>query len=132
MAHKPNEYSATGRRKTSVARVRIRQGEGKLTVNGRDAAEYFPVESLRSQIDQPFKVTGTERKFDVVASVRGGGLSGQAGAIRLGIARALTLVDINLRPALKEAGLLTRDPRMKERKKSGQPGARKRFQFSKR
>lgn len=132
MANKPAEYSATGRRKTAVARVRLKQGEGKLIVNGRDAADYFPVESLRSQIDLPFKVTGTERKFDVVASVNGGGLSGQAGAIRLGIARALTLVDINFRPALKQAGFLTRDPRMKERKKSGQPGARKRFQFSKR
>lgn len=132
VATKPHEYAATGRRKTSVARVRLRPGEGKLTVNGRPAEEYFPVESMRLQIFQPFQVAGMEGKFDVIAKTAGGGLSGQAGAIRLGIARALALMDINLRPTLKKAGLLTRDPRMKERKKSGQPGARKRFQFSKR
>lgn len=132
VATKPLEYAATGRRKTSVARVRLRPGEGKLTVNGRPAEEYFPVESMRLQIFQPFQVVGMEGKFDVIAKTAGGGLSGQAGAIRLGIARALALMDINLRPTLKKAGLLTRDPRMKERKKSGQPGARKRFQFSKR
>lgn len=132
MATKTLEYSATGRRKTSVARVRLSAGDGTLTVNGRELSAYFPLASLRSLIDQPFKVTGTEKKFDVIASVTGGGLTGQAGAIRHGIARALSMADANLRPVLKQAGLLTRDPRMKERKKSGQPGARKRFQFSKR
>lgn len=132
MATKTLEYAATGRRKTSVARVRIAAGDGKVTVNGRDVKDFFPLESLRSVVGQPFKVTSTEQKYDVAASVNGGGPTGQAGAIRHGIARALSLADANLRAPLKSAGLLTRDPRMKERKKSGQPGARKRFQFSKR
>lgn len=132
MATKNLEYAATGRRKTSVARVRLTSGAGKVTVNGRDIESFFPVESLRSLIGQPFQATSTEQKYDVVASVNGGGPTGQAGAIRHGIARALSMADANLRAPLKAAGLLTRDPRMKERKKSGQPGARKRFQFSKR
>jgi len=132
VATKTLEYAATGRRKTSVARVRLSAGAGKVTVNGRDVEDFFPLESLRSLLGQPFKATGTEQKYNVAASVNGGGPTGQAGAIRHGIARALTLADETLRAPLKSAGLLTRDPRMKERKKSGQPGARKRFQFSKR
>lgn len=132
MAKQVHEYSATGRRKTSVARVRLAQGEGKVTINGRDISDFFKLQSLRNAATYPFRVTQTEAKFDVVALVNGGGPSGQAGALRHGISRALVLADINLKPALKAAKLLTRDPRMKERKKSGQPGARKRFQFSKR
>jgi small subunit ribosomal protein S9 len=132
VAIKTLEYSATGRRKTAVARVRLSTGDGKMTVNGLALEDYFRLESLRSLIAQPFKVTNTEQKYDVTATVKGGGLSGQAGAMRHGIARALSLADATLRPVLKQAGLLTRDPRMKERKKSGQPGARKRFQYSKR
>lgn len=132
MAKQVHEYSATGRRKTSVARVRLAQGEGKVTINGRDISDFFKLETLRNAVTLPFRVTETGGKFDVVALVTGGGPSGQAGALRHGISRALVLADINLKPALKAAGLLTRDPRMKERKKSGQPGARKRFQFSKR
>ena len=132
MAKQVHEYSATGRRKTSVARVRLAQGAGKLKINGRDISDFFKLETLRNGVTLPFRVTSTENKFDVIALVNGGGPSGQAGALRHGISRALVLSDINLKPALKAAGLLTRDPRMKERKKSGQPGARKRFQFSKR
>lgn len=132
MANKVLEYSATGRRKTSVARVRLALGVGKMVVNGRDVKEFFALESLRNIVDQPFKVTDTVKRYDVIASVNGGGPTGQAGALRHGITRALVLADANLKPALKSKGLLTRDPRMKERKKSGQPGARKRFQFSKR
>lgn len=132
MAKQVHEYSATGRRKTSVARVRLAQGAGKLKINGRDISDFFKLETLRNGVTLPFRVTATENKFDVIALVNGGGPSGQAGALRHGISRALVLSDINLKPALKAAGLLTRDPRMKERKKSGQPGARKRFQFSKR
>ncbi len=132
MAKQVHEYSATGRRKTSVARVRIAQGEGKVKINGRDIQEFFKLDTLRNAVTLPFRVTETNSKFDVVALVSGGGPSGQSGALRHGISRALVLADINLKPALKAAGLLTRDPRMKERKKSGQPGARKRFQFSKR
>lgn len=132
MANKVLEYSATGRRKTSVARVRIALGVGKMLINGRDINEFFDLENLRSLVEQPFKATDTLKRYDVIASVNGGGPTGQAGALRHGIARALSLADSNLRPALKSAGFLTRDPRMKERKKSGQPGARKRFQFSKR
>ena len=132
MAKQVHEYSATGRRKTSVARVRLAQGAGKLKINGRDITDFFKLETLRNGVTLPFRVTATENKFDVIALVNGGGPSGQAGALRHGISRALVLSDINLKPALKAAGLLTRDPRMKERKKSGQPGARKRFQFSKR
>ncbi len=132
MAKQVHEYSATGRRKTSVARVRIAQGDGKVKINGRDIQEFFKLDTLRNAVTLPFRVTETNSKFDVVALVSGGGPSGQSGALRHGISRALVLADINLKPALKAAGLLTRDPRMKERKKSGQPGARKRFQFSKR
>jgi small subunit ribosomal protein S9 len=132
VAHKVLEYSATGRRKTSVARVRLALGVGKMLVNGNDVKKYFPLESLRSYIEQPFAITETLKRYDVLANVSGGGLSGQAGALRHGISRALVLADGNLRLALKANGCLTRDPRMKERKKSGQPGARKRFQFSKR
>lgn len=132
MVNKVLEYSATGRRKTSVARVRLALGEGKVVINNRDIQEYFDLESLRSIVQQPFKVTETLKRYDVIATVTGGGPTGQAGALRHGITRALVLADLNLKPALKSNGLLTRDPRMKERKKSGQPGARKRFQFSKR
>ena len=132
MAKQVHEYSATGRRKTSVARVRIAQGEGKVQINGRDISDFFKLDTLRNIVTLPFRVTETADKFNVIALVNGGGPSGQAGALRHGVSRALVLADINLKPALKAAGLLTRDPRMKERKKSGQPGARKRFQFSKR
>lgn len=123
---------ATGRRKTSVARVFLRPGEGRVVINRRAFEDYLPRETLRLQVLQPLELTGTAARLDVLATVRGGGLSGQAGAIRHGIARALCRYDEKLRPQLKRAGFLTRDPRMKERKKYGQPGARKRFQFSKR
>ncbi len=129
---KTNEFLGTGRRKTSVARVRLSSGTGKVTVNGRAFETYFPTESLRMVVQQPLNVTGTAGKFDIRANVSGGGPNGQAGAVRHGISRALLLADANLRASLKAEGFLTRDPRMKERKKYGQPGARKRFQFSKR
>ncbi len=129
---KTNEFLGTGRRKTSVARVRLASGSGKIVVNGRAFDNYFPVETLRVTAAQPLTVTGTADKFDARINVAGGGPAGQAGAVRHGIARALISADANLRPALKAEGLLTRDPRMRERKKYGQPGARKRFQFSKR
>src|SRR5580704_4330281 len=132
MATKTNEFLGTGRRKTSVARVRIATGSGKITVNGRPFDNYFPVETLRTTAAQPLTLTGTSEKLDVRVNVSGGGPNGQAGAVRHGIARALLQFDANLRPQLKAEGFLTRDPRMKERKKYGQPGARKRFQFSKR
>ena len=122
----------TGRRKTAVARVRLAAGTGKFTINGRPMTSYFPVESMRMAALQAFAATGTVDKFDTLVTVNGGGLSGQATAVRHGIARALLTVDANLRPILKAEGLLTRDPRMRERKKYGQPGARKRFQYSKR
>ena len=125
-------FSATGRRKTSVAQVRISPGSGKIEVNGRPFEEYFPTAPLQLTVLIPFEVTKTTNAFDVQVRASGGGPTGQAGAVRLGIARALLEVDATMRPALKEEGLLTRDPRMKERKKAGQPGARKRFQFSKR
>lgn len=125
-------FSATGRRKTATARVRIVPGEGKRTVNGREMTEYFPRDTLHRVIEEPFDAIGGEARFDVVASVRGGGLTGQAGAIKLGISRALVEFDESLRKPLRVAGLLTRDPREKERKKYGLAGARKRFQFSKR
>lgn len=127
-----SDFLGTGRRKTSVARVRLAAGSGKVTVNGRPLENYFTTEVLRGMILQPFNVTQTQNRFDVRINVSGGGPSGQAGAARHGIARALLHVDLALRPVLKSNGLLTRDPRMKERKKYGQPGARKRFQFSKR
>jgi len=129
---KTNEFLGTGRRKTSVARVRLANGSGKITVNGRAFENYFPVETLRATVTQPLTVTGTAEKVDTRINVTGGGPNGQAGAVRHGIARALLKLDANLRPQLKAEGLLTRDPRMKERKKYGQPGARKRFQYSKR
>jgi small subunit ribosomal protein S9 len=126
------EFLGTGRRKTSVARVRLASGSGKITVNGREFENYFPLETLRSTVTQPFTVTGTTEKMDARINISGGGPNGQAGAARHGIARALLKFDANLRPQLKAEGFLTRDPRMRERKKYGQPGARKRFQFSKR
>ena len=129
---KPYFYG-TGRRKKSVARVRIVPGTGVITVNGKSVDDYFGLETLKLIINQPFGVTGTEGKFDIIATVKGGGLSGQAGAIRHGIARALLEYDAeNLRPMLKKAGFLTRDPRMKERKKYGLKAARRAPQFSKR
>ena len=126
------EFLGTGRRKTSVARVRLATGSGKITVNGRAFENYFPVDTLRATATQPLTVTGTAEKVDARINVTGGGPNGQAGAVRHGIARALLKFDVNLRPQLKAEGLLTRDSRMKERKKYGQPGARKRFQYSKR
>jgi small subunit ribosomal protein S9 len=127
-----SSYNATGRRKTAVARVRLIPGTGKIEVNGRPVEEYFPTTSLQTTIVAPLTLTKLANAYDVVVNTNGGGVQGQAGAVRLGIARALLHVDAGLRGALKAEGLLTRDPRMKERKKSGQPGARKRFQFSKR
>jgi small subunit ribosomal protein S9 len=133
MAHpKINEFLGTGRRKTSVARVRLASGTGKIVVNGRAFENYFPIENLRVTAAMPLVITGMAEKFDARINVSGGGPAGQAGAVRHGIARALLVADANLRGALKAEGFLTRDSRMKERKKYGQPGARKRFQFSKR
>ena len=126
------EYLGTGRRKTAVARVRLATGTGKITVNGRPFDVYFAAETLRSTATQPLTATGNEGKLDARINVTGGGPNGQAGAVRHGIARALLQFDANLRPSLKAEGFLTRDSRMRERKKYGQPGARKRFQFSKR
>ena len=128
---KPYFYG-TGRRKKSVARVRLYPGTGAITINGKNIDEYFGLETLKLIVNQPFGVTGTTGKFDIVANVRGGGLSGQAGAIRHGAARALLTADETYKPALKSAGLLTRDPRMKERKKNGLKAARRAPQFSKR
>ena len=128
---KPYFYG-TGRRKSSVARVRLYPGSGRITINGRDVDDYFGLETLKLIMNQPFGVTNTAGKFDVVANVNGGGVSGQAGAIRHGIARALLLADETYRGALKKAGFLTRDPRMKERKKYGLKAARRASQFSKR
>ncbi|HJJ41073.1 MAG TPA: 30S ribosomal protein S9 [Methanocorpusculum sp.] len=128
---KPYFYG-TGRRKSSVARVRLYPGTGKITINGRDIDDYFGLEPLKLVINQPFGVTGTAGKFDIVANVRGGGISGQAGAIRHGVSRALLLADESYRPMLKKSGFLTRDPRMKERKKYGLKAARRASQFSKR
>lgn len=125
-------YNATGRRKTSVARVRLVPGQGKFQINGKEVTDYFKRETLKMIIDQPFEVTNTVGKFDVIARIHGGGLTGQAGALRLGIARALLQYSSELRPELRSAGFLTRDPRQVERKKYGRPKARKRFQFSKR
>lgn len=122
----------TGRRKTAVARVRLSTGTGKIVINGRPFENYFPLESLRGVVSQPLTVTGMSGKYDAQITVTGGGPNGQAGAVRHGLARALLTIDANLRPILKAEGLLTRDPRMRERKKYGQPGARKRFQYSKR
>jgi len=125
-------FYGTGRRKTSVARVWLRPGQGQVTVNRRPVAEYFSRETLRLILRQPLELTQMQGQFDVYVTVAGGGIAGQAGAVRHGIARALLEYDDKLRVTLKRAGLLTRDPRVKERKKYGQPGARKRFQFSKR
>ncbi|MFC1726285.1 30S ribosomal protein S9 [candidate division KSB1 bacterium] len=127
-----DEFRALGRRKTSVARVILRPGKGVYKVNKRDLNVYFPFETIQILINKPFKVTETENKFDVFVNVRGGGISGQAGAIQLGIARALLKYEEKLKDELKAYKLLTRDPRMVERKKYGQKKARKRFQFSKR
>ena len=125
-------FDALGRRKEAIARVRLVPGDGKVTVNKKPLLDFFKRETLKMIIEQPLELTGTLGKYDIVANVNGGGLSGQAGAVRLGIARALLKIDEEYRPKLKHAGFLTRDSRMKERKKPGQPGARKRFKFSKR
>ena len=126
------EYYGTGRRKTSTARVFLRPGSGAVSINHKAFDAFFPTEALRTQIRQPLLLTETSDKFDVLATVAGGGVSGQAGAVRLGIARALVEYNAELRKQLKTEGLLTRDARAKERKKYGMAGARKRFQFSKR
>jgi small subunit ribosomal protein S9 len=126
------QFYGTGRRKTSVARVWLRPGGGRILVNRRPFEDYFPRETLRMIIAQPLQLTSTFGTLDATINVDGGGPTGQAGAVRHGIARALLEFDVNLRPALKRAGLLTRDPRMRERKKYGQPGARSKFQYSKR
>ena len=126
------QYYGTGRRKTSTARVYLRPGTGEFKVNRKTFEQYFPNQALRMIIRQPLTLTDTANKFDIVVNVAGGGPAGQAGAVRHGITRALMEFNADLRPALKDAGLVTRDPRAKERKKYGQKGARKRFQFSKR
>ncbi|MEA3186817.1 MAG: small subunit ribosomal protein [Chthoniobacter sp.] len=126
------EFIATGRRKTAVARIRMTAGTGKIEVNGKNFEDYFPTQSLQNVVLAPLQIAKGANAFDLSVNAHGGGPNGQAGAVRLAIARALLLTDETLRLPLKQEGLLTRDPRMKERKKSGQPGARKRFQFSKR
>lgn len=126
------EYYGTGRRKTSTARVFLRPGNGSITVNHREFERFFPTDALRTQVRRPLLVTETGEKFDILATVAGGGVNGQAGAVRLGIARALVEFNAELRKQLKKDGLLTSDSRIKERKKYGLAGARKRFQFSKR
>ncbi len=125
-------YYATGRRKYAVARVYMKEGSGTILVNKRNFDDYFTRDSLKMIIRQPFEITGNKDKFDLYVNVSGGGVSGQAGAVKHGISKALLEYNIELRPILKKGGFLTRDPRVKERKKYGQPGARKRFQFSKR
>ncbi|MCF7848201.1 MAG: 30S ribosomal protein S9 [Kiritimatiellales bacterium] len=126
------EFAATGRRKTSVARVRIKEGTGGIVVNGLEANTYFDTPMLQELLLKPIKAAGVEGKYDIIAIVKGGGKSGQCGAVVHGMARALSVGDETLKAALKKGGFLSRDARMKERKKPGQPGARKRFQFSKR
>jgi len=126
------EFIATGRRKTSVARIRMTPGSGKIDINGRNFEDYFPSVPLQNIVLQPLQAAKVVNTYDLSINATGGGVAGQAGAARLAIARALLQTDPNLRAGLKTEGLLRRDPRMKERKKSGQPGARKRFQFSKR
>ena len=126
------EFIATGRRKTSVARIRMTPGNGKIDINGKSFEDYFPTVPLQNTVLQPLQVVKLVNSYDVSINTTGGGATGQAGAARLAISRALLLVDANLRGTLKAEGLLRRDPRMKERKKSGQPGAGQRFQFSKR
>ena len=133
MAKKENVvFYSTGRRKSSVARVRLVEGNGKITINGKDIDEFFGLETLKVIVRQPLTVTNTTSKYDVICTVKGGGFTGQAGAIRHGIARALNEANQEYRPALKSSGFLTRDPRMKERKKYGLKKARKAPQFSKR
>ena len=132
MADKPTEFSATGRRKTAVARVHLLPGTGKWLVNLRSPEQYFATEAVINYIQQPMKATDTLARFDLKAELTGGGVTGQAGALRHAISRALCLADASNRKVLKESGCLTRDSRMKERKKYGQPGARRRYQFSKR
>ncbi len=132
MVKKSDEIWATGRRKCAVARVRIKPGTGNVVVNGKAMSEYFPNEALCSYVNQVLKVSATEGKIDIAANICGGGMAGQAGALRHGVARALVAMDEAARAALKAAGMMTRDSRVKERKKPGQPGARRRFQFSKR
>jgi small subunit ribosomal protein S9 len=132
LADTQNVYAATGRRKNAVARVRIKNGSGKILVNGREAPEYFDRPTSILIIEQPLELTEMMGKLDIIANVRGGGLSGQAGALRHGITRALMEMDPELRPVLKKAGLVTRDSRVKERKKYGLAGARRAYQFSKR
>ena len=132
MAVAKDQVIAVGRRKSAVARVRLQPGSGQIKVNKKDFADYFPSETIRSYVTQPLMITGTTEGYDIAANIKGGGFVGQAGALRHGIARALQLANPALRAILKESGMLTRDARVKERKKPGQPGARKRFQFSKR
>ena len=132
MATKHVHFDATGRRKDAIARVRLVPGNGNMIVNNKPLLDYFKRETLKMIIEQPMEVTETLGNYDVIARVGGGGLSGQAGAVRLGISRALVKADEELKSKLRGSGFLTRDPRMVERKKYGQPGARKRFQFSKR
>ncbi len=132
MSETANIFLATGRRKRASARVRLISGSGKISVNGKDFEEYFPTEQSQRAVTSPFRTSEKTEDFDVIARVRGGGITGQAGAVSLGIARALQKYDAELRSPLKKEGLLRRDPREKERKKTGQPGARKKFQFSKR
>jgi small subunit ribosomal protein S9 len=127
-----NTYYATGKRKNAIAKTWLTPGSGQIIINERSLEDYFPLETLRTNLQEPFKLTNTVGSFDVKVSVRGGGIAGQAGAVRHGITKALILTDPDLRPALKKAGFVKRDPRVKERKKYGQKGARARFQFSKR
>lgn len=127
-----NTFYATGRRKTAISRTWIKPGSGEITINNRPVEEYFPVEATREAVFQPFKLTNTLGTYDVRATVVGGGIAGQAGAVRHGITRALVSVNPDFRLTLKKAGFIKRDPRVKERKKYGQKGARARFQFSKR
>ena len=126
------QYYGTGRRKSSVARVRLVPGTGNITVNKKPLDDYLAMEIVKREVKRPFEIAGCEGKFDVIATVHGGGYTGQAGALRHGISRALVDMDETLKPALHHAGFMTRDPRMVERKKYGQRGARRRFQFSKR
>ncbi len=132
MAIKNEEILATGRRKCAVARVRLQPGTGKIELNGKPMAEYFPSEALCGYVYQVLRAVGADGKVDIRANLDGGGMAGQAGALRHGVARALVILNEDNKPALKAAGMLTRDARVKERKKPGQPGARRRFQFSKR
>ena len=125
-------FAATGRRKNAVARVTIKSGSGQVTINKRTMEDYFPTITLQNQMLAPLHLTGGAQNFDITAKTTGGGVTGQVGAVRMGLARALIMVNADNRAVLKLNGMLTRDPRMKERKKPGQPGARKRFQFSKR